>query len=61
MRAAMVEPWRPAAAADPARFSAAAALLCVALAAHPSLVDALLFPAALAAPGDGGADVRGRA
>lgn len=55
----MVDPWRPAAAADLARFSAAAALLCAALAAHPSLIDALLFPTALAASEDGGADVRG--
>ncbi|KAK9846575.1 hypothetical protein WJX81_006919 [Elliptochloris bilobata] len=54
VRAAMVEPWRPAAAAaNPERFAAAAALLCAALAAHPSLVDALLYPAALAPPPDG--------
>lgn len=60
VRAAMVEPWRPAAAAaDPARFAAGAALLASALAAHPSLVDALLFPTELALPSeDGAADVR---
>lgn len=61
VRVAMVEPWRPAAAAaDPERFAAAAALLGAALAAHPSLTDALLFPAALAALGDAGAEVRVR-
>lgn len=59
VRAAMVEPWRPAAAAaDPARFAAAAALLAAALAAHPSLVDALLFPTELSMPSEDGADVR---
>ena len=61
VRAAMVEPWRPAAAAaDPERFAAAAALLGAALAAHPSLTDALLFPAALAAPADASAEVPAR-
>ena len=42
----------PGAEADEARYAAAAQLLALALAAHPSLADLMLFPTALHAPAE---------